>query len=89
MLPLRCGLTTPAATALACLPYWMETAAWAAALLSDAMAAAMGRLPSSEPRTKGLSKIDTIVRRPCIRAGVVKKNLWERNCGYTESGWMP
>ncbi len=37
----------PAATARACLPHWLEAAGWAAALMSDATAAAMGRLPST------------------------------------------
>ncbi len=38
----------PPVTARACLPYWLEAAGWAAALMSDATAAAMGRLPSTE-----------------------------------------
>ncbi len=37
----------PAATARSCLPHWLEAAGWAAALMSDAAAAAMGRLPST------------------------------------------
>ncbi len=37
----------PAATARSCLPHWLEAAGWAAALMSDATAAAMGRLPST------------------------------------------
>ncbi len=38
-----------AATARACLPYWLETAGWLAALLADATAAAVGRLPALKP----------------------------------------
>ncbi len=37
----------PAATARSCLPHWLEAAGWAAALMSDATAAAMGRLHST------------------------------------------
>ncbi len=36
-----------AATARACVPYWLESTGWLAALMSDATAAAMGRLPSA------------------------------------------
>ncbi len=39
----------PAATARACLPYWLEAGGWVVGLLSDATAAAMGRLPHREP----------------------------------------
>ncbi len=45
--------TLSAATAQACLPYWLETAGWLAALLSDAAAAAMGRMPAT-PRPETL-----------------------------------
>ncbi len=48
LLPLKGGPGS-AATARACLPYWLETAGWLAALLADATAAAMGRLPALKP----------------------------------------
>ncbi len=51
----------PAAVARACLPYWLEAAGWAVALLSDATAAAMGRLPAT-PRTGCHSTLDDGVR---------------------------
>ncbi len=38
----------PTATALSCLPYWLEAAGWAVGLRSDAVAAGMGRLPATE-----------------------------------------
>ncbi len=59
----------PAATARACLPHWLEAAGWLAGLLSDATAAAMGRLPAT-PRTGGRrSVIDMAVRGvPTLRA---------------------
>ncbi len=67
------ALMVAPATARACLPYWMEMAAWAVALLSDATAAAMGRLPFSEPPKQARSKIDNMVRGPCMRTGIVRK----------------
>ncbi len=56
----------PPATACACLPYWMEMAAWAAALRLDATAPAMGRLPSAEPPNQVWSTFERMVRRPNI-----------------------
>ncbi len=38
----------PLATTRACLPHWLEAAGWAVALMSDATAAAMGRLPATQ-----------------------------------------
>ncbi len=38
----------PVPTARACAPHWLEAAGWLAALLSDATAAAMGRLPAAQ-----------------------------------------
>ncbi len=49
----------PAATARSCLPYWLETAGWAAALLSDATAAAMERLPATV-RTRSEHVLSTV-----------------------------
>ncbi len=43
MLPAQTGATVGAYA-----PYWLEAAGWLAALLSDATAAAMGRLPSTK-----------------------------------------
>lgn len=57
-------LAVPPATARACLPYWMEATAWAAALLSDATAAAMGRLPASEAPNQVRSTLYQMVRGP-------------------------
>ncbi len=37
----------PDATARSCVPYWLEAAGWAVALLSDATAAAMGPLDAT------------------------------------------
>ncbi len=85
VLTVRPALTLAPAIARACLPYWMEMAAWAAALLSDATAAAMGRLPSSEPPNPLRSKIDNMVRGPYMRTGIVPRT-WVL---YTGCGWMP
>ncbi len=41
-------LFLPEAAVQACLPYWLEAAAWAVALMSDGTAAAMGRLPVTQ-----------------------------------------
>lgn len=43
----------------ACLPYWLETVGWLAAMLSDATAAGMGRLPSLEPPLDARSRVST------------------------------
>ncbi len=62
----------PAATSRACLPYWLEAAGWAVGLLSDATAAAMGRLHAT-PRTGRHSTLGEGVRngghvaRRCIK----------------------
>ncbi len=48
LLPAEYCDTLPAATALACAPHWLEAAGWLVALLSDATAAAMGRLPAAQ-----------------------------------------
>ncbi len=66
MLPVEKGLAganaeLPAATAQACLPYWLETAGWLAALLSDAAAAAMGRLPATPRPETPYSKMHASV----------------------------
>ncbi len=54
----------PKETVVACLPHWLEAAGWTAALMSDATAAAMGRLPAT-PRTGGhRSSLDYEVCRP-------------------------
>ncbi len=53
----------PTSTVQACLPYWLETAGWAAAVLSDAAAAAMGRLPATKSSRLPLSPIKSWVRR--------------------------
>ncbi len=44
-------------TARACLPHWMEAAAWVVALATDATAAHMGRLPSSKLPPKPRSMV--------------------------------
>ncbi len=56
----------PAATARSCLPHWLEAAGWATALVSDATAAAVGRLPATprNPRRHS-SSIDVTVGFPC------------------------
>ncbi len=60
----------PAATARSCLPHWLEALGWAVALMSDAAAAAMGRLPAT-PRNayRPYSNIDIAVWFPRI-AGI-------------------
>ncbi len=45
MVPMEAWLSV--ATARACAPYWLESTGWLAVLMSDATAAAMGRLPSA------------------------------------------
>ncbi len=47
----------PAATARACLPHWLEAAGWAVALMSDAAAAAMGRLPATQQRKADINSV--------------------------------
>ncbi len=73
----------PAATARACLPYWLEATGWAVALLSDATAAAMGRLPATK-RTNSRSPLDQTVRgtlstwgatHPVVHSGCVNGQL--------------
>ncbi len=49
LLPLGGMEGLPEATARACLPHVLEAAGWAVALMVDAIAAGMGRRPSTEP----------------------------------------
>ncbi len=58
----KAAASLPAATARACLPYWLEAGGWAAALMLDATAAAMGRLPNTEYRAGPISSSDSWVR---------------------------
>ncbi len=52
----------PVATARACAPYWLEAAGWLVELLSDATAAAMGRLPATKRSTAVYrSTLDVVV----------------------------
>ncbi len=48
LLPLGGMQGLPGATARACLPHVQEAAGWAVALMVDATAAGMGRMPSTE-----------------------------------------
>ncbi len=64
----QAGLSTPAAHAS--VPYRLEAAGWTAAVLSDAVAAAMGRLPATQPSGLPLSPINSWVRgKPCVSPG--------------------
>ncbi len=63
MLPLTGPSALPVAAARACLPYWLEAAAWVVALATDATAAHMGRLPSSKPPVDPRSLLVHVVRQ--------------------------
>ncbi len=54
----------PAATARDCAPHWLKAAGWLAALLSDATAAAMGRLPAAQRPEQPRSHLDDAASGP-------------------------
>ncbi len=58
LLPAECWDSLPAPTARACVPYWLEAAGWLVALMSDATAAAMGRLPAAQRPERPRSHLD-------------------------------
>ncbi len=58
LLPSECWDSLPAATARLCAPHWLEAAGWLAALMSDATAAAMGRLPAAQRPEQPRSYVD-------------------------------
>ncbi len=50
----------PPAVARVCLPHWLEAAGWVVGLLSDAAAAALGRLPATQRQGLPRSRIDHV-----------------------------
>ncbi len=58
LLPVEYWDSLPAATARVCAPYWLEAAGWLTALMSDATAAAMGRLPAVQRPDQPRSYLD-------------------------------
>ncbi len=63
MLPAPTGTTVGA-----CAPYWLEAGGWLTALLVDATAAAMGRLPSTKRPDTPQSMLSRLVSG--IRGGL-------------------
>ncbi len=63
LLPTECWESLPAATARACAPHWLAAAGWLAALMLDATAAAMGRLPAATRLEQARSHLDDAASR--------------------------
>ncbi len=63
----------PVVTARTCLPYWLEAAGWLEAILSDATAAAMGRLPSAAIKREipfALGALQVMFSMQCVEYGL-------------------
>ncbi len=72
----------------ACMPYRLETAGWTAAVLSDAIAATMGRLPATTVTGLPLGSIKSWVRgKLCVLSfadvmwWVMRGTAWARTKG--------
>ncbi len=66
----------PPATARSCLPYWLEAVGWAAALMSDAAAAAMGRLPAAERDKHSVHTLSQVGLSICSDVAVTTVTSW-------------